>query len=71
MAEPPSTPTVPAEVAASGRDVLLKTKLHVPPPLPGFAVRPRLLEGLDEGLARGLLLVCAPAGFGKTALLAD
>ena len=26
---------------------------------------------LDEGLARGLILVCAPAGFGKTALLAD
>src|ERR1700689_2950984 len=28
-------------------------------------------EALDEGLARRLILVCAPAGFGKTALLAD
>src|SRR5262249_19106606 len=27
-------------------------------------------EALDEGLARRLILVCAPAGFGKTALLA-
>ena len=26
---------------------------------------------LDEGLARGLVLVCAPAGYGKTVLLAD
>jgi LuxR family maltose regulon positive regulatory protein len=26
---------------------------------------------LDEGLARRLLVVCAPAGFGKTSLLAD
>jgi LuxR family maltose regulon positive regulatory protein len=33
--------------------------------------RPRLVEGLDEGLTRGLLLICAPAGFGKTSLLAD
>jgi LuxR family maltose regulon positive regulatory protein len=29
------------------------------------------VEALGEGLARGRLLVCAPAGFGKTALLAD
>jgi LuxR family maltose regulon positive regulatory protein len=30
-----------------------------------------LAERLDEGLARGLMLVCAPAGYGKTVLLAD
>ncbi len=29
------------------------------------------MEALDDGLARRLILVCAPAGFGKTALLAD
>ena len=28
-------------------------------------------ERLDEGLGRGLILVCAPAGYGKTVLLAD
>jgi LuxR family maltose regulon positive regulatory protein len=58
-------------VAASGRDVLLATKLHVPGPWPGFVPRPRLVEALGEGLARRLILVCAPAGSGKTALLAD
>jgi hypothetical protein len=50
--------------------VLLATKLHVPGP-PGFVPRPRLADRLDEGLGRGLVLVCAPAGSGKTALLAD
>jgi LuxR family transcriptional regulator, maltose regulon positive regulatory protein len=58
-------------VAAAERDVLLATKLHVPGPRPGFVPRPRLADRLDEGLGRGLLLVCAPAGSGKTALLAD
>ena len=33
--------------------------------------RPRLVEALGEGLAQRLILVCAPAGFGKTTLLAD
>ena len=60
-----------AEVAVTGQDVLLATKLHVPRPQPGFVPRPRLAEELDAGLARRLILVCAPAGFGKTALLAD
>jgi len=54
----------------SGQDVLLATKLHVPGPRPGFVPRQRLVEALGEGLARGRVLVCAPAGFGKTALLA-
>ena len=58
-------------MAVSGQDVLLATKLHVPRPQPGFVPRPRLVEALGEGLARGLIVVCAPAGFGKTALLAD
>ena len=57
-------------VAMSARDVLLATKLHVPGPQPGFVPRPRLVQVLDEGLARGRVLVCAPAGSGKTALLA-
>src|SRR5260370_40626784 len=69
MAEPSvGAPTV---VAVSERDVLLATKLHVPRPQPGFVSRPRLAAALDEGLARPLVLVCAPAGSGKTGLLAD
>ena len=58
----------PSEVA-SERDVLLATKLHVPRSRPDLVPRPRLVERLDEGLARGLMLVCAPAGYGKTVLL--
>jgi LuxR family transcriptional regulator, maltose regulon positive regulatory protein len=68
MVEPPFA--APWEVA-SERDVLLATKLHVPRPRPDMVPRPRLAERLDEGLARGLILVCAPAGYGKTVLLAD
>ncbi len=68
MVEPPFT--APSE-AASERDILLATKLHVPRPRPDLVPRPRLAERLDEGLARGLMLVCAPAGYGKTILLAD
>ena len=60
-----------AEVTISGHDVLLATKLHLPRPRPGFVPRPRLAGRLDEGLARGLVLVCAPAGYGKTVALAD
>jgi LuxR family transcriptional regulator, maltose regulon positive regulatory protein len=69
MADP--SVAAPAGVAVSGQDVLLATKLHVPRPQPGFVPRRRLVEALGEGLARGRVLVCAPAGFGKTALLAD
>src|SRR5262249_26983815 len=61
----------PAGIAVSGQDVLLATKFHVPGPPPGFVPRQRLVEALAEGLARGRVLVCAPAGSGKTALLAD
>ena len=68
MAEPPFA--APSQVA-SGRDVLLATKLHVPRPGPDLVPRPRLAERLDAGLACGLMLVCAPAGYGKTVLLAD
>ena len=68
MVQPPSA--APSQVA-SERDLLLATKLHMPRPRPDLVPRPRLAERLDEGLARGLMLVCAPAGYGKTILLAD
>jgi LuxR family transcriptional regulator, maltose regulon positive regulatory protein len=69
MADPPAA--APAGVAMSGQDALLATKLHVPRPQPGFVPRPRLVQALSQGLARGRVLICAPAGFGKTSLLAD
>ena len=69
MADPPAVALAGATV--SGQDALLATKLHVPRPQPGFVPRPRLVQALGEGLARGRVLICAPAGFGKTSLLAD
>ena len=69
MADQPVVAT--AGAAMSRQDVLLATKLHVPRRRPGFVPRPRLAGRLEEGLARGLVLVCAPAGSGKTVLLAD
>jgi LuxR family transcriptional regulator, maltose regulon positive regulatory protein len=68
MAEVPAA--APPGAAASGPDVLLATKLHVPRPQPGFVPRPRLTIALDRALARRFILVCAPAGFGKTSELA-
>jgi LuxR family maltose regulon positive regulatory protein len=61
----------PAGMARSGPDVLLASKLYAPRPQPGFVPRQRLMQALSKGLARGRVLVCAPAGSGKTALLAD
>src|SRR5262245_50156732 len=50
---------------------ILTTKLSIPPRRPDWAPRPRLLKRLDQGLRRKLTLVSAPAGFGKTTLLAS
>jgi LuxR family transcriptional regulator, maltose regulon positive regulatory protein len=69
MAEPTRPSLSAVEVAE--RDDLLATKLHVPRPRRDFLSRARLLERLTEGTARELTLVCTPAGFGKTTLLAD
>ena len=50
---------------------LLETKLYVPKWRPGLVPRARLIEHLDRGIERKLTLVSAPAGFGKTTLLAE
>ncbi|KQR15982.1 LuxR C-terminal-related transcriptional regulator [Cellulomonas sp. Leaf334] len=50
---------------------VIRAKL-APPRLPrGVVVRPGLLDTLREGRGRRLTLVSAPAGFGKTTLLAQ
>ncbi len=49
---------------------LLTTKLHIPATRSDAVLRPRLIELLDQGLARKLTLIAAPAGFGKTTLIA-
>ena len=48
---------------------LLTTKLHIPFIRPELVSRSRLTERLNAGLVRKLILVSAPAGFGKTTLL--
>jgi LuxR family maltose regulon positive regulatory protein len=53
------------------RDVLLATKLRVPRRRRDVLVRPRLLDRVEEAAARELLLVSAPAGFGKSTLLTE
>src|SRR5229473_493729 len=50
---------------------ILATKLYIPPPRPHVVSRPRLLERLNEGLHRKLILISAPAGFGKTTLVSQ
>ncbi len=50
---------------------ILATKLYVPPARPRVVRRPRLDERLNEGLQRRLTLVSAPAGFGKSTLVAE
>jgi LuxR family transcriptional regulator, maltose regulon positive regulatory protein len=49
---------------------LLRTKLFIPQTRPHLVSRPRLLERLNSGLDKKLTLVAAPAGFGKTTLVA-
>jgi LuxR family maltose regulon positive regulatory protein len=49
--------------------VLLKTKLYVPPARPELVPRPHLIARLNDGLNRKLILVAAPAGYGKTTLV--
>src|SRR6266571_3711586 len=50
---------------------ILATKLYLPRLRPHVVIRPRLLERLNEGLHRKLILIAAPAGFGKTTLVSE
>lgn len=47
------------------------TKLYMPPPRSALLPRPRLTRAVTRGLERPLLLISAPAGFGKTTLLGE
>ena len=52
---------------------ILATKLYIPPPRAKVVLRPRLIDRLNEGLSSGcrLILISAPAGFGKTTLVSE
>ncbi len=50
---------------------ILATKLYVPPSRPTLVRRPSLIGRLNEGLQSRLILVSAPAGFGKTVIVSE
>ena len=50
---------------------LLATKFNIPSLRPGLVTRPRLLEQLQHFYNYKLILISAPAGFGKTTLLSE
>ncbi|MGM7778777.1 LuxR C-terminal-related transcriptional regulator [Arthrobacter sp. KNU-44] len=50
---------------------LLETKLHAPGPRRGLVRRPRLSDRLSHADEQTLILVSAPAGFGKTTVLTE
>jgi LuxR family maltose regulon positive regulatory protein len=69
----PGHGTDPATVSGTvraGADLVVETKLHAPAVCPEWMERPDLVRDLDESTAR-LILIAAPAGYGKTILLAQ
>ena len=50
---------------------LLQSKYRIPGHRPGTVARPRLAEALGGALRAAVTVVSAPAGFGKSTLLAD
>jgi LuxR family maltose regulon positive regulatory protein len=51
--------------------ILIQTKLHRPRLPKDLVTRTRLVELLNNSIDRPLILVCAPAGFGKTTLVSN
>ncbi len=54
---------------STSEQLLLVTKLALPPVRADLVPRPRLTNQLQLGIQRPLTLIAAPAGFGKTTLL--
>ena len=50
---------------------ILATKLYIPRLRTHIVIRPRLIERLNAGLHSNLILISAPAGFGKTTLVSE
>lgn len=50
---------------------ILATKLYIPLPRSQIVLRPYLMARLNAGLHHRLVLICAPAGFGKTTLISE
>lgn len=63
--------TVDSPLPVEASRVLLSTKFYVPSIRPNQIARPRLTDLLQEGLSKTLILVSAPAGYGKTTLVSS
>ncbi|MHB8134971.1 MAG: BTAD domain-containing putative transcriptional regulator [Anaerolineaceae bacterium] len=61
----------PAPSAEPRKLPLIKTKLFIPRLCKDYVTRTLLLEKLSRGSKKALTLVSAPAGYGKTTLLAE
>ncbi len=68
---PVLTPHAPPNTHGDPLAPLLATKLHLPRPRAQLVPRFHLVERLQQGVTGALTLVSAPAGFGKTTLLAQ
>lgn len=64
-------PALPREAGTPAPAFFLRTKLLPPRPTPALLHRPRLSERLRAHLEQPVTLVAAPAGSGKTTLVAD
>jgi LuxR family transcriptional regulator, maltose regulon positive regulatory protein len=71
QARPAREDTWPSPARGSAVQTLLKTKLYLPKVRSKRVSRLRLLAHLDDIPTYALTLVSAPAGFGKTSLLAE
>lgn len=58
-----------AAALIEGTALVLDAKLHVPRVRPNVVARAGLMSRLDEGCRGGVVVVSAPAGFGKTTLI--
>ena len=50
---------------------LLETKLFIPPQRPDLVLRPHLIDLMERGMSGDLIVISAPAGFGKSTLAAS
>lgn len=66
----PSPPTGSQPLAVSSSRPLLETKVYRPGSRRNAVTRPRLLKQLERAMQSSLTIVSAPAGFGKSTLLA-
>ncbi len=71
MSQSPTAGHSTKHAPAALGDSLLRTKLFVPVVRSTQVDRPRLVEKLNTGLDKALILVSAPAGYGKTTLVSS